>query len=135
MPTVHVSSNIELNAVLNGVAQLETPELESFARRVNALLAQRRAPHLPQREAELLQRIGQSSPALQPRYQELNAKRRAATLTPAEHQELLALIEQKEEANAERLRALLELAALRGITLDELMEQLGLDAPPPPVYG
>ena len=123
-----------LKEVLHSIAQFETPELENVARRVNALLAQRRAPHLPQREAELLQRIGQSSPAVQPRFQELDAKRRDEKLTPVEHQELLTLLEQKEQADAGRLRCLIELAQLRGVSLDELMEQLGLSAPPP-VYG
>lgn len=135
MPQTQVASpiNIDLNQVLEGIAQLDIPELEHFAFQVNTMLARRKAPSLPKREAELLQQINQGLlPAVQQRYHELNAKRCAETFTPEEHQELLVLIDQIELADAERLQHLIELAQLRGIGLDTLMEQLGIH---PPAYA
>ena len=86
------------------------------------------------REVKLLRVINNNTLEVQPRLAELDAKRRAETLTPKEHKELLVLLEANEKTQAERLSALLKLAQLRGVSLDELMEQLGLSAPPP-VYG
>jgi hypothetical protein len=136
MPTIHISSpvEIELDAVMSGVAQLDTPSLERFAAQVNTLLARRKTPHLTRRETELLQRINQEPPVDQKRYRQLDDKRRAETLTPAEHQELLDLIAVNEQADGERLRCLVELAQLRGVGFDELLSSLGI-APPAPVYG
>ncbi|MFQ6057391.1 MAG: STAS/SEC14 domain-containing protein [Anaerolineae bacterium] len=133
MATVKVTSeiNIELDEVLDGVAKLDTPELERFLSQVSILLARRKAPSLPEREAELLQKINQGLPtALQQRYDELSAKLQANTITSAEHQELLQLIDQIELADAERMQHLIELAQLRSLSLDELMNQLGIHHPP-----
>lgn len=84
-------------------------------------------------EAGLLQKIDQGlSPEVQQRYDELTAKRRAETLTPEEHQELLALIDRIEQAGAKRVQALTELAQLRNVSVTTLMAQLGIR---PPAYA
>jgi hypothetical protein len=57
------------------------------------------------------------------------AKRQAEALTDEEHAELTALSNYIEELNARRMQRLAELAHLRGITLRELLERLGI-APP-----
>jgi hypothetical protein len=59
----------------------------------------------------------------------LDAKQRAGTLSEAEQSELLSVIDQIELGDAERLGCLIELAQLRGVTLDALMKQLGIHAP------
>ncbi|MFQ5595108.1 MAG: STAS/SEC14 domain-containing protein [Anaerolineae bacterium] len=133
MATVQVKSEIsvELDEVLDGVAELDTPELERFLSQVSILLARRKAPSLPEREAELLRKINQGLPtALQQRYDELNAKVRANTITSSEHRELLQLVDQIELADAERMQHLIELAQLRALSVDELMNQLGIHHPP-----
>lgn len=130
MPTVEVRSKVSLDELLNGVAQLDTPELEQFISKVLTLRARRAAPSLPEEEARLLQKINQGlPPAVQQRYDELTAKRRAETLTPQEHQELLALIDRIEQADAERVQSLAELARLRNVTVTTLMAQLGIRRP------
>ncbi len=130
MPTVEVRSQVSLDELLNGVAQLDTPELERFISQVLTLRARRIAPSLPKEEAQLLQKINQGLPPdVQQRYDELTAKRRAETLTPEEHQELLALIDRIEQADAERVQALTELAQLRNVTVTTLMAQLGIRRP------
>jgi hypothetical protein len=85
---------------------------------------------VPKKEAELLQRINQGLPPdVQQRYDELTAKRRAETLIPEEHQELLALVDHIEQADAERVRALIELAQLRNVSVTTLMAELGIRRP------
>jgi hypothetical protein len=54
------------------------------------------------------------------------------TLLPDEQQELMYLIEQREEANVHRIVALIEVAKIRGTTLDALINELGVK--PPPYY-
>jgi hypothetical protein len=133
MATIQVQSEISLDALLNGVEQLNTADLEHFADQVLALRAQRRAPSISHREAELLQQINQGVPAgIQQRFNELTARRRANLLTPEEHQELLQLIDQIEQFDVKRVEALSELAQLRKVSLRKLMKQLGLR---PPAYA
>lgn len=132
MPTVQISRQIELNVdeILSSVAQLNVADLEQFVSQVSTILARRRAPSLSERETILLQKINNGTPGpVRQQYHLLDAKRRNETLTEAEHNQLLLLIEQIERSDAERLASLIELAQLRGITVDALMHQLGIRAP------
>jgi hypothetical protein len=114
--------------LLKAVEQLSLPDLEQFAQQIVRLLAQRRAPVLPRREAELLLKINQSAlPVnLQARYDALVAKRQEETLTPGEREELIHLTDQLGELNVQRLEHLAELARLRQTALPALMENLGI---------
>ena len=117
--------------IFAAIEQLEPDEAEQLARRLLQLQARRKAPHLSAREAELLQEIyREKRPGFQGRFDELNARRRDFTLTPEEHSELLLLNDESEAFTLRRLQALAELAQLRNTTLDALMRQLGLKAPP-----
>lgn len=130
MPTIQVQSEVSLDALLNGVEQLNTDELEHFADQVLAIRANRRAPSLPLPEAELLQTINQGiSQEIQKRFDELTIRRRADILTAEEHQELLQLVDQIEELDAKRMEALGQLAQLRKVSLRTLMSQLDLHIP------
>ena len=81
-------------------------------------------------EMQLLQQVNLGFTEVQwQRYAALVERRREARLTDVEHAELLALTEQLETANAKRMAALAELAKRRDLSLEELMEGLGL-APP-----
>ncbi|MBI3327249.1 MAG: hypothetical protein HYZ81_11180 [Nitrospinae bacterium] len=135
MPKVHVTSDIEIDfdEVLHGLARLEPSDLAQLVERVIALQARRRAPSLPKNEADLLQKINQGPPPeVRRRSAELTAKLRDETITPAEHQELMQLIDQLELADAERLQDMIALAQLRQISVDALMQQLGIR---PPAYA
>jgi hypothetical protein len=86
--------------------------------------------HLPRTEADLLQKINEGlPPEMWQRYHELVARRRAETLTPEEQAELIALSDRVEAANTRRIEHLIELARLREISLEALMDQLGIKAP------
>lgn len=127
MPTIQV----EIDQLLSAALQLPRAELDQFVKKLLSLRRQSEIPQLPMRESELLLKINQGVPAqLQQRFDQLVEKRRDNTLTPSEYQELLALTEQIEQFDVERLQWLIELAQLRGLTLDELMQQLGIKTRP-----
>lgn len=83
------------------------------------------------RESELLLAINRDLPAeVLERYRALMNRRRAGTLTPEEHQELLSLTDEAERLQAERIEHLAELAQLRGKPLGALMDELGIRPSP-----
>ena len=136
MTSVQVTSqiNIDLDQLLAGVAQLETADLERFTEQVSQLLAQRKVSSLPAQETELLLQINQGlPPETQQRYDQLQAKLQAETISPEAHQDLLTLIDTVEQADAKRLEALMSLAQLRQVSLPDIMAQL--DIQPPPVHA
>ncbi len=125
-----VKTDEALDEVLDEVSRLDTPHLEDLLLEVSLMLAERKAPHLSRRESELLMKINQGlSAEVQRRYDELMDKLRNETITSAERQELLRLIDQIEQADAERLQYLIELAQLRNVSVEELMAQLGIQPP------
>ena len=135
MTTVQFKSefSIELDQLLTGVAQLDTPDLEKLLVQVRQVLAHRQNPSLPALEIELLQKINQALPEeIQQKYNDLNAKMRSQTITPDEHQDLLKLIDVVEQADGDRLQNLIQLSQLRNISLSELMKHLQIH--PQPVH-
>ncbi len=95
------------------------------------LRAERRAPHLSPEESDLLLKINTPLPEeTWKRYSKLQAGLKADKLTKAEYAELLQLIDVVELDNAERIGHLIELARLRGTTLDVLMKSLGIGPRP-----
>jgi hypothetical protein len=82
-------------------------------------------------EAELIQQINIGlSPSEWEQYHALIAKRQAETLTPNEHQHLIATSDHLEKLNVQRVKALIKLAELRHQPLPELMESLGINSNP-----
>lgn len=123
MATAHPSAD----ELLREIQRLGMREIEQLLARLLRLRAERSAPSLSARETELLTRINQGLPEpVASRYQELMERRRRAVLTPEEHQELLGLTDTAEALQAERARLLADLARLRGTSLNELVEELGL---------
>lgn len=85
------------------------------------------APRLSRAESELLQRINAGPPEDTWReYHGLLAGRRSGKLTAREQARLVELSDEIEAANVPRIAALIELARLRGTTLDELMGTLDI---------
>lgn len=78
------------------------------------------------READLLWNIRRElAPEVADRYRGLMEKRRAETLTGAEHDELIRLTDESERLQAERIDSLAELARLRRTSLAALAGELG----------
>ncbi len=121
------SIQIETEQLLHAALQMPRPELEQFVRRLFALKARQESPGLSEREAELLMKINQGlSLDTAQRRKKLIAKREAETITKKELQELIQITTEVERLNVERIKNLIELASLRNVTLDELIDQLGL---------
>lgn len=125
MATVRIEAELSAEDLLKAAGQLSPRDLEEFVQRILALQARRRAPSLAHTETELILKINQGVPSeLQARYDELIARRRAETLTPEEHGELLRLTEQMEGLEVQRVEHLAELARLRQTSLTAVMEAL-----------
>jgi hypothetical protein len=133
MSVVRIETELPFDTLLQAVEQLSLPNLEKLTSQVMSLQAKRKAPCLSADETDLMLKINRRvSPDVQMRFNELVDKRQAEALTPEEHQELLSLTDQLEKADAERMKYLAELARIRGVSLDVLMEELELH---PPVYA
>jgi hypothetical protein len=79
--------------------------------------------------AELQHRIQHAFPDnLRQRLRDLTCKSEVEALTTEERAEYVALAEQREEADAKRLQAVLRLAQLRGVPPTQLLEELGIEA-------
>jgi hypothetical protein len=130
MTTVRVEAQVSPKELLKAVGQLDIHDLDRFVAEVITLQAQRKARSLPEEEATLLVKINQGiAPEIQSRYALLIEKRRTERLTPEELDELRCLGEQVERLESERIGYLAELARLRGMTLDALIDELGIQAP------
>jgi len=90
----------------------------------------RNAPCLPAGEADLLQAINRGLPAeTWERYHKLMECRQDETLAPEEYAELVALTDIVEQAHAARMTCVAELARMRGVSIDDLMTELGIGPP------
>lgn len=127
MLTIQIDSEQLLNAAL----QMSREELEQFVAKLFTLKARQETPGLSERETELLLKINQGlPPGMQQRLNELIDKRQSHAITRDELQELIQLTDQVEMFDAERLKHLIELSHLRGTSLKELINKLGLKPVP-----
>ena len=85
---------------------------------------------MTEQESDLLLKINSvSPPQSDTRYQKLLAKRQDESLTELKYRELVALGNQYEQQNAERIEYIAQLAEIRGISLTDLMDQLEIPRP------
>jgi hypothetical protein len=126
----------EVTVKLEAQAQVAQVDAKEYA--IQLLRAQLASPTavtqlpfaLSLSESELLQRINQGlAEETWARYERLKDKREADSLTADEYEELLAISDELEQFNAERIRALGELAVLRHVSLEALMASLGINTP------
>ena len=116
--------------LVQAVERLSPAELDDFVDQVAALRARRHAPMLSDDESSLFVIINQALPESErQRLAELVERRSDETLTPREHSELLEVQQRLEAVHAARVKALADLALLRGVTLARVMEQLGIQLP------
>ncbi len=119
-----IEKELQEEATRQGVAPQQIV-LDALANRLRDPVPS--VPSLPQDEAALLQQINLGfSASWWARYEALKHKRRAETLTPPEHTDLIQMSDELEQANAHRFATLVELARLRGTSVGTLMHSLGL---------
>jgi hypothetical protein len=127
MPVIQLEAQLTIEELLKAVEQLSTPDLEAFVDRVLAIQAQRHWPSLSEGETALLRSINQSLPMeIRDRYEELVRKRETMSLTAGEQEEMVRLSDQLEIDHARRMEKLLELARLRQVPVESLMQELGI---------
>ncbi|MEW6125569.1 MAG: STAS/SEC14 domain-containing protein [Acidobacteriota bacterium] len=132
MPVIQVQAKLSADELLQAVEQLSTQELDKFAGEVLKVQARRKAPRPSKRESALLLKIKEAFPKdKQRRYNKLYSKLQEETITEKEYQELLPLVKEQEQLNVRRLEALIKLAQIRQVSVDELMDSLGIR---PPAY-
>ena len=120
-----IKATISPDDLLQAAAQLSESELDAFVAHLIAFQAKRKAPSLSAAEATLLQQINTPF-AKQARYQELVALRRSDRLSPPEYAELLQLSDEAEAQQTQRVLWLTQLAQLRGRTLTQIMDDMGI---------
>lgn len=129
MAAVQADVRVSPEQLLRAVEELSPDELSAFAQQVIELRARRMASVLSATESVLYERVNCAMPAdRRARYEALRTQREAATLTSAEHDELLRLSDELEALDADRVTAIAELARLRGVSLDAMMSALGMPA-------
>ncbi len=124
------SSQISTDQIISAVHRLSLSELDRVFDRVLIEKAERKAVHLTSTESDLLSQIYQVLPShLRERILKLREKRATHQIEDDEYLELTTLTDQAEIVHAKRVAAMVELAKFRGLTLPELMNQLGLHFP------
>ncbi|MGA7729678.1 MAG: STAS/SEC14 domain-containing protein [Chloroflexia bacterium] len=119
------------DAVIEAAKLLTETELDNLIRSLHAVQAQRKSRVLDADETMLLDKINNGPPVeVRQRYRQLIKKRRQGKLSEDEHAELLRLTEVAEQYQVERLAALIRLARIRNVSLDQLMHSLGITPPP-----
>jgi hemerythrin-like domain-containing protein len=126
--TVDTENTVE--QLVEVAESLPNDKLDTLMERLRKISAERRQPHLSKEETELFQIINRGLPReAQQRYVALRENLEDETMTQEEQTEFLALTAEIEKLDAERLKALVTLAKVRGTTLDTLMDSLGIKSP------
>jgi hypothetical protein len=113
--------------VLAVARELDTQDLEAVIHSLLTLRAQRSGLSLPREEALLFDKINRGlAPEKLKRFELLQHKRATETMNHSEQTELIALSEEIERLDAQRIKYLSKLAQLRQVSLRELMAQIGL---------
>ncbi len=119
--------NQPLTGIFQTLSSLSLSDLDQVMKQVIGLRKQKLPGVLSQAEADLLKKINTPPPfEVQQRYDYLIDLRKRGKLSEDEYQELLELTAFTENLNVKRLENLTQLAKLRNISLDDLIEQLEL---------
>lgn len=110
--------------LLNAVVRMPESEFNRFVEKARALRQNgEKKQTVSPAEADLLHKINTIFPSeKRQRYNELYARFKDDDLTESEYKELLALSNEFEILNTERIKFIGELAELRGQTLEQVMD-------------
>ena len=128
--TIQIPSEMEAELAIE--AEKSGLDLAAFVQNVlkSRLKPTNSAPSVSDREAELLQEIDVGfSESQMERYVGLLEKRRDGAATADELEELNKTTTELEKLNVKRVRAMSQLAKLRGVDLETVRRQLGIEPP------
>lgn len=129
MPKIKLEAQLSKEDLFKAVQQLSNAEIEEFMQNIIAFRAKKITTNLSEKEAKLLLNINHVlEQDIQKPYQLLIKKRQNEELTNSEYDKLLSLTELVEKHQAQRLKHLVELATLRGCSLETLMNDLEIQA-------
>ncbi|MCS3920428.1 hypothetical protein Q2T83_09700 [Fervidibacter sacchari] len=114
-----VSTRWTAERLMEAVKKLTPEEFRRFWEQLSAWRAEQEQKFL-----RIIRENSQLPPKKQRRFNQLRRKLRDETISEREYEELLSLWQEVERRNVERLKALIELAKLRGVSVQELMRQL-----------
>ncbi len=127
MSQITVQTQLPFEQLIQTVEQLDASELEQLIAQAIRVQNKRKILSLPNDQSLLLQQITQCIPInLQKRYDFLIGKRQDNTLTDEEYQELINLGVHIEAIDVKRLENLTELATLRQMSLNSVIEEFQL---------
>jgi hypothetical protein len=119
--------NTALNTLFHEAERLDNRSLDAFITHIISMRIRREMTDEQAKEAALLKKINQSLSITQiERFRALNKKRVEMGISVQEQAELIVLLEKVEKLNVSRVKYLTALARLRGISVRELMTQLGI---------
>jgi hypothetical protein len=125
--------NLEVTteSILSAVVRMPEDEFDKFVEKAKKLRAKSRKSSWTQREIEIIQKINECviSAEEQIRFDELVEKRRGEKIEPNELEELIVLTDKSEALNVERIENLIKLAKAKNVSLDEIMNRLGIVPP------
>lgn len=122
-----MSQHLSFSDLVKGVTSLDSQEFEKFVATVNKLRAKQLPGALPPKEAALLTKINNGFPTGKwQRLQSLDARMEEETLTDQEYAELALLTNTYEKYCVQRIRLIKKLALLRNVSIEETIDQLGL---------
>lgn len=129
MEKMSIQAESPIQSLLGGFSEMPLKDLEYFIRELNALAIRKRFSDKEKRDKFLLRKINESvlPDTAMAHYIYLQEKMELEKLPDAEYQELLSLVDKEEKIRNKRFQYLLELSQLRGISLTELMNHLGLN--------
>lgn len=128
MQKIQIQAEVDVKSL---IAQMDTDDLEDFVQKASAVLTQRKTTNIKARETELLQRLNEE--CILPEihwlhFRELLQKRAIQPLSETEEMQLENLIEEEELLRIKRIKILGELAQLKGVTLQQIVEELDIQS-------
>jgi hypothetical protein len=123
-----MNTQLSVSEIFENAANLGKQDFDQFFRKLTILNAHRsNVPLIKSAESDLLLKINAGFPTSKwERLQYLDWKMESTGLNEKEAAESLKLAVAYENHSVDRLQLLIKLANLRGVSLDEVMAQLGL---------
>jgi hypothetical protein len=119
--------NTSLGTLYHEAERLDNRSLDAFIGHILSMQVRRQMSDVQEKEADLLKKINQSlSLDKIERFRLLNEKRKETGLSTLEQAELIDLLEKIEKLNVSRLKHITALSRLRGVSVRDLMQQLGI---------